>query len=208
MNAQDAILSALRLINKLSLVAAVAYCGWLGYDYYYDFQNNPESPKLQKQAQIQEIQTQNQGLKKRIAEINAFFKNLEAKKQELRGLAQELDSMKSTLSDSIDVPSFMNLITTEARKVGMTVSRIRPAENLKKEYYGEQHFDLEFRGVYVQLLVFLNRLSQSAKIIRVDSYKLKPRSSSRARFVELEGTLQIKAFYYLGTKEDKLGREG
>lgn len=206
MGAQESILNLIRMLNRVSLLVALAYCGWLAYDYYYDFQQNPESPKNQKLAQIEVAKKQNETLRKRIREINEFFKNLEVKKQELRALAQELDGMKASLSESIDVPAFMNLITTEARKLGLTVARIRPAESHRRDYYGEQDFELNFRGVYVQLLVFLNRLAQSTKIMRVETYQMRPRNSSRARFVELEGTIQIKAYYYVGSKEDKMGR--
>ncbi len=208
MGAQDSIMSILRLINRFALAGAILYCGWLAYDYFYDFQNNLESPKNARLSQISEIKAANESLKKRIREINEFYKNLETKKQEIRGLALELDGLKSTLSESIDVPSFMNTVTTEARKVGLTVSKIRPVAAKKEKYYGEQAFDLEFRGVYVQLLVFLNRLSQSQKIIRIEDFRIHPKGSSRARFVELEGTVQIKAYYYLGTEEDRLGRAG
>ena len=208
MGAQALVLNIIQTVNRLALLAAIAYCGWLSYDYYYDFQKNPESPKNLKLAEIEVVKAQNEVLKKRIREIDEFFKNLEVKKQELRALALQLDSLKASLSESIDVPAFMNLITTEARKLGLTVAKIRPAEGRKLDYYGVQDFELNFRGGYVQLLVFLNRLSQSAKIMRVDTYRMKPRGSARSRFVELEGMVQIKAYYYIGSKEDRMGREG
>jgi hypothetical protein len=52
----------------------------------------------------------------------------------------------------------------------------------------------------------LNRLAKSNRIIRVEAFEMRPRGSQKSRFVELEGRFEIKTYFYIGSKEDDLGR--
>ena len=74
------------------------------------------------------------------------------------------------------------------------------------EFYVQQPFVMAFKGVYIQLMVFLERMSNVQKIVRVDSFSMKPVSSSRSRYVEIEGVVELKAYRYLASAADALGR--
>lgn len=181
-----------------------AYLGYLGYQ-YYTFTTDPESELIQKRAQAETISKGNLELQAKVKKANDFFKSLDGKRLELRKLAKDLEELKGTVTTSIDVSDFMRSTTTEAKKVGLFVIGIQPGTYSTKEYYGEQPFTLGFRGVYVQLLVFLERLAAVREIVRVDNFELKPVGSSLARFVELDGLVEIKAYKYLASKADDIG---
>ena len=192
------------ILNKLPLTAIlVVFLGWLAYD-YHDFTNSPDSPLLQKQGNLESLKKSNQEAVTKIKEANEFFRALDVKKSELRALAQQLSEMKATLTEDLDVPNLIKGVITEARKVGLTVVSIKPTEAKKYEYYGEQAFELAFKGVYVQLLVFLERLSSFERIVRIDNIDMKRISSSVATYVELGGVIQLKAYRYLGSKADEV----
>ena len=190
------------IIKKIPFTPLLmAYLAWLGWD-YYQFSFDASSPLLTQKAEIISQTAAAQAVDLKIKQAKDFYKNLEAKKAELRALAEQLNGMKSTLTEGFDVPTFMKLVITEAKKIGLTVTGLRPTTETKKEYYTEQAFDLTFQGVYAQVLVFLDRLSQAQKIVRVDNFTIHPRTTSASRYTELDGTIEIKAFSYVGTKDD------
>ena len=183
--------------------------GWavyIGYD-YYSFMSDSDSPFQQRKAQLEKQRSDVTMLEGKIKQISEFMKGIEAKKVQLRRMAQELESMKSTITENLDVPDFMKTTVTEARRVGLTILSIKPLEPVKKEEYIEQPFECAFRGVYIQLVVFLERLASMQKVVRVENFQMHPITNPSGRFVELEGTLQIKAYRYLGSKADELGKE-
>jgi Tfp pilus assembly protein PilO len=205
MNA-DALKDLLKKIPITPLFFLVA-C-WHGYSYWQLF-HSEESPILIEQRNLSDTQAENEKLNQKIKEAKEFFRTLEDKKAELRKLSFELDGFKNSLSESLDVPAFMKMVVSEAKRVGLSVTSVKPAKEAeKKEYYAEQTFDLGFRGVFAQLLVFLDRLSQAQKIVRVDSFDVRPTNTATDKYVEIEGSVQIKAYYYLGSAADELAKQG
>ncbi len=198
------------LINRIPFIplfiGIIAYLCFDAYVFTYGkiLSYEPGSDYISKQKQIEAKKLENIHIKEKIEKAVEFWKTLESKKKELQNLAKDLDGMKATLSEHLDVPEFMKLILTEAKKVGLTVLGLKPISQNKKEYYTENSFELGFRGAYVQLLVFLDRLSESQRVIRVDNFLIKPKGNPQARFVELEGTIQVKGYYYLGSKLDEV----
>ncbi len=197
----------LSYLNKIPLLLfVVAYLGWVGYDYYYDFRSSPDSPLNQRKSQLESTNHEVDVLRDKIKRAQDFYKTLDQKRSEIRGLSLQLDQLKATLSEELDFPSFMRLVTTEAEKVGVDVTKISPAETSKSEYVVEQVYELTFHSVYIQLLVFLQRLSNLERIIRVESLSFKPAVDvTNAGYIPLDGVLKLKTYRYLGTKADDLG---
>ncbi len=197
-----------QLLSKIpfGLILAAAL-GYLAYDYYW-FTSDAASPLLQKKAQITQTKQEITALQGKIKAAEEFFRTLEARKVQLRELAGRLDEMKGVLTEDLDVPDFIRMAVTEAKMVGINVLSIKPTFTYTAEFYQEQGFDLNFRGIYVQLLVYLNRLSNARRIVRIDNLELNPISHPGSSYVELSGTIQLKAYKYLASKADEVARKG
>jgi Tfp pilus assembly protein PilO len=196
------------ILEKIPITMLVGgYAIWLGYG-WYEFTTSPESPLGLKMSEVESVKSENAKLENKLKEMQAFIRALDAKRTEIIRLAEQLAGMKASLSESLDVPEFLKMVNTEARKVGLTRIEVNPRDIKPKEYYAEHNFEMKFRGVYVQLFVFLDRLSQVQQIVRADDFSVKPIGSAMSRFVELEGTVRIKAYRYLGSKADEVAREG
>lgn len=196
------------LLEKIpATMILIAYLGWLGFD-YYTFNSDAGSALNMKQGELKAAEEEVAKLKTRVRQTQEFLKSLDGKRLEMRRLAQDLEDTKAVLTDSLDVPQFMKQVLTEAQLVGLTVKSLKPGEVTKQEYYTQQVFELTFRGVFVQLLGFLDRLSSLQKIVRVDTFSIKPVSKSSARIIELEGAVQLKAYRYAGSKADEVFKKG
>ncbi len=187
----------------LAFVAWLASTAWG----FYQFKTGTDSPLFEKNTEIQTVRAENDKLQIRARELKKFVSELERKKTELRGLAQKLDESKANLSETFDVPSFMQSAVTEAKRLGLQVMTFRPTDRTPKELYGEQGFEFGFRGAYVQLLVFLHRLAQIQTIVRVENFNAHPFGARTSKYVMLEGSMQIKGYYYLRSKADDVSRQ-
>lgn len=195
------------ILPKIPFLPLTAlYLGYLGYD-YYTFLEDPSSALNQKKAEAEQVKVEIQKLSKKVQEQKDYLSKLEGKRAEIRQMAADLDAMKGTLSDTVNVPEFMKNNLMEAKKVGMTVLGLKPTDKGRTEYYGIQNFELTFRSVYMQLMVFLDRVSKSSKIVRVENITVKPVGSSLSRYVELQGVLQLRTYFYLGSNADALAQE-
>lgn len=198
-----------KLKEKLAKIpvipALLVWATFLGWE-YYSYESSDTSPLVQKRIEKENVRNENAGLETQLKRVKEFAKNLEIKRLEIRNLTLELDSLKATISEDLNLPDFMKSTLTEARKVGLTVLSLKPTLGSKHEYYAEQAFDLKFRGAFVQVVVFLDRLANMQKVVRVDNFEMKPLGSNMAKIVELQGTVEIKAYRYVGSKADDLGK--
>ncbi len=196
----------MKMIINLIFIAVIAYLGWD----YYSFTTDRTSELGVKQTSLDQKNADITAGEKKVADAKAFYQNLEKKRDELRRLSTELATMKSTLTENNDIPAFMKLVLNEAKHVGLTVRSLVPLPPVSQQFYVEQPFDLEFQGVYVQLIAFLDRLAQAERIVRIDDFSVRPRggTSRGSRFIELEGTIKVRSYVYLGTQEDTVATSG
>ena len=190
-----------RIPWNILVILAVAVEGYQ----HYQWAKTPESPYVQKTNQAAALEKENADLDRRLHELADFIASLERKRAELRLLAQQLNDLKSSLSEDLDVPSFMKSTVIEAKRVGMNVLGLRPLTAITKEFYVEQPFDFHFHAVYTQLLLFIQHLSKQQRVVRADNLLVHPAGSNTARYVELDGTVQISTYRYLGSKADQIG---
>jgi Tfp pilus assembly protein PilO len=193
------------ILTKIPISAiVVVFVLWIGWD-YYGFLDGELKAKQEEHTKAEQATDL---LAKKVDEQKRFFQTLEQKRAELRGLAQQLEQMKARLSDQIDVPAFIKLVSNEAARVGLRVIGIRPGEPKAQadNYFIEQPFELEFRSVYPQLLIYLNRLASLETIVRVDRFNVATVGSPTAQYVELSGKIELKAYRYVTSKADEVGK--
>jgi len=196
------------LLDKIPLAPIFfVFAAYMGWDYYsWRFMDGHDfAAKL---AEVEKAKQDNTAAQKRLSDAKLFFQSLSQKREELRSLATDLEQMKAVLTEDLDIPGFIKLVVTEGKKVGLNVVSIKPLAQKEELYYTEQPFDFQFRGLYVQLVVFMERLAAIERIVRIDNFQIKARSGTSSQFVELEGNIQIKSYRYKGSREDELARLG
>ncbi len=184
----------------------LVYLAYLGYD-YYDFMTDIGSPLNQAKQRVDVARTELDALNAKIKKVNDFANVLNLKKAELRNLASELESSKASLPESLNIPELMKIVVTEAKRAGLTVTSLKPGDTKSGDYYAEQSFQFSSTGIFFQYAAFLDRISNLQKIITVDSLDFKPVSSASAKYVQLQSSIDFRAYRYLASKEDELGKE-
>ena len=183
------------------IVLGLLYMGYMAYD-FYDFNASAESELGMKKAQLAGTKIALEASKKRLNSAQDFFKSLDVIRARIRTLSQQLENTKSSLTGDIDLANFIRMVTLEAKKVGLTILSIRPMADVKKDYYIEVPFGIQFKGAYVQILVFLDRMVRLQQLVRITAFDLKPLGSTLAKYVELTGYGTIKTYKYVGSAAD------
>ena len=184
----------------------VLFLAYVGYQ-FYSFTSLPDSLLFQKRALLESKLEEKKQTENKIKVAKEFYRTFEQKRVGLRDLTLQLESLKTSLSDHVDVPLFIKTVVQEAEKVGLTVVAIKPSGQEKRDFYMEQSFDLSFSGVYVQLLVFLDHISTLDRIMRVENLDLHRKGLATAPYVEITGKVQVKTYSYLGSKADDVAKE-
>jgi type IV pilus assembly protein PilO len=202
----DAILIPLARLPWTLLAFGIA--GWFAYD-YYTFFNSADSPLQIEKNQIVELQSEVKAKAAKLQEVEQFRRTLDQRKQQLAEMVAQLNEKKSAVSEKFDAAEFINLVSTEARRVGLDVIRLEPQTTVTKELYAEHPFRLVFRGVYVQFLVFLERISSLQKIVRIDEFDVSPSKNAQPgkSLVELEGRMALKVYRYVNSEADAIPQQ-
>ncbi len=181
-----------------------SFLGYLGFQ-YYTFSYSPEGEVELHRAAMASANSELEGLKKKLADGNKFMKSLDQKREEIRAQIVKLGEYQGALSEAPDVPVLLRLLDTEAKRADLKVDRIEPGKKDQREYYLDQEFKLEVRGTFQNLLLFVHRVSQLQRILRIEGVTLRIASTSlSAKAITLSANLSVRAYQYTLSKEDKL----
>ncbi|MGE4231958.1 MAG: type 4a pilus biogenesis protein PilO [Bacteriovoracia bacterium] len=196
-----------KLLGRLPILALIiAYSSYLGYE-YWDWMQSDSSELGQKKAAVMNAHQNLEMVKKKLETAQEFYKNLDTIRLRVRQLTGQLDQTKEALTSEVDVAKFIKMITMEAKKLRLTIKAIKPAAEVKKDYYIEVPFNVELKGAYVQQMVFFDRISKLRQLIRVSDFIMKPTPNIATKYVELDGNVQLVAFKYLGTTADDIANK-
>jgi len=193
-----------KLLAKVPVIVLIAlYCGYLGVD-YYTWMNSANSTLGRKRASLKTSRQDLEVAKKKLVSAEEFFKNLDTLRLTIRQLTAQLEGTKSTITSEIDISKFIRMVTLEAKKVKLVIMGIKPGGEVKKDLYGEVPFTLHVKGAYAQLMVFFDHISRLQQVVKVSDFTMKPTSNVLTKYVELDGTVQLVTYKYLGTHADEV----
>ena len=176
---------------------------YLGYG-FYDWSHSPQSELGQKRVQLKQSRENLAKTKEKLKAAEEFFARLEVLRSTIRSLSTQLDSTKIMFGADIDVANFVRMVGLEAKKLGITITKMSPDTEIVRDYYVEVPFSLSVRGAFVQMLVFFDRIARFQQITKVGSFEMKPTGTAYTKYVELEGSMKVLAYKYKGTTADQI----
>lgn len=149
----------LKWVHVLGLIVLYAF-----YSFYFQDMTEIEDRESRVQGQRTEIES----MKRKIAEAKEFEKQIVEKKEGLANLEAQLRSKKAELPKSFNVPELLSDIFTEAQQVGLEVENVVPDQNeVKYELYASMKIEIRTKGTFLQLFIFLDRLSKLKRLVGV-----------------------------------------
>jgi len=170
----DKVNEILEQITWVHVVAAVALYA------FYCFYFQDTSPLEARENRLQGTQSQVKIIERKIDEAIRFEKEYEQKKAELAQLETEMRKKRAELPKAFNVPELLNDLFREAQQVGLEVVNVAPANaESRKELFASLQIDLNAKGTFLQMFIFLDRLSKLKRLVGVTTVELTTQSSER-----------------------------
>jgi type IV pilus assembly protein PilO len=131
----------------------------------------------------------------RLRNLPALRKELE-RYQALYGRALEMLPRKG------QVESLLESVSELARDAGLTVKSFTPRAELKRQFFSEIPVDVEMKGNFHQIEIFLDELSRISRIVNIQDILIdNPRGAKDGGLVEVDVRTVLKTFRYLEESE-------
>ena len=125
------------------------------------------------EGHVTQLRAQIETTKRKITDAKEFEKQIEVKKAALAELDTQLRSKKAELPKTFNVPELLSDIFAEAQQVGLEVDNVVPDQGeAKAELYASMKIEVKARGTFLQLFIFLDRLSKLKRLVGVNSVGL------------------------------------
>ncbi|MBD3239808.1 MAG: type 4a pilus biogenesis protein PilO [Chitinivibrionales bacterium] len=161
----------------LIIILAGLGCVYGWYTYLY-------APAQEKHEQLTSEVEQKE---KKLHVLVAMKPQLEKIKAEIVAKSILLDSLKSIFPDQKEVPKLIHEITRLSQASEVQATKFNPMEDVQREYYVENRYQLSMWGGYHDFAAFLSRLANLRLIINLSEVKLLTHPSLQQALQESEG---------------------
>jgi type IV pilus assembly protein PilO len=131
------------------------------------------------------LQTEIARLETTVSQATAIESRLKQFRQELAQLEKYLDTLKGILPEEKETPTVLRSVQQMAAASNLKIDKFTPQPVVPRDYYSDWPIKIEVEGNYDGLGTFFEKISQSTRIINVDSIaitgvdKEKDQNSSR-----------------------------
>lgn len=148
-----------------------------------------------KKEELQGLESQETTLRQTFETKQGQAVNLEALKQQLVQMEQELQQMLRQLPSKTEMPDIITDISQTALASGIRNEVFRPQEEVAREFYAEKPIQLKMVGNYHQFGAFMSGVASLPRVVIMTMHNitLTPREKSGA--LVMEGT--VKTYRYL-----------
>lgn len=182
------------LVNKLIAnfhFAIVLYGLWGAWGLYEQHTVQIEAVE----ARIPTIEAETESNKKKIKEILEFTKKTEESKIRVEQVAKNIEEAQRQLPSEISDSQIIFFINQEMASLNIKEPTIAPGSEVTGTYYITKDYNVKARGTFLQMLIFLEKVGNAARIFNIKNLKLvADDSGKKGRFQLVSGDISIEAF--------------
>lgn len=186
----------LKLLLKFNPVIWVILLVVLCYFDHQEWEQNVYNPLLQ---QIEVKNSELQQVEAELARIDDFIRNRDAKRAELEKVQDEFERIRKEFPANPELPALLKSLADITEKIGIEFASFKPAGNVPVELLQAAQVDVKLRGSYVQVMSFLDSVSNLPRIVNAQFLTLKPMTDKDgANFKVID--VDLKILTYFGAK--------
>ena len=125
-----------------------------------------------KSKEIQQLKVKEQKLEQEIKRIEATARNLKNHKAEMQETTEMFQMASQFLPQQQEIPSLLTSISSKGTNSGLEVETFKPKSEVPKEFYAEIPVDIQVRGPYHNVGVFLDEISKLSRIVSVSNINM------------------------------------
>ena len=125
-----------------------------------------------KSKEIQQLKVKKQKLEQEIKRVEATARNLKKHKTEMKETTEMFQMASQFLPQQQEIPSLLTSISSKGTNSGLEVETFKPKPEISKEFYAEIPVEIQVRGPYHNVGVFLDEISKLSRIVSVSSINM------------------------------------
>ncbi|MGH9362167.1 MAG: type 4a pilus biogenesis protein PilO [Thermoanaerobaculia bacterium] len=153
-----------------------------------------------RQRELAELQSQ---VSERQAELDSKRSKANLKdeaEREIRDLGAELKRAEARLPDQREIADLLSSVADSARASGLELVLFRQKPEVARDFYAEVPVEMQMRGTYHEVAMFLDRVKRLDRVVNVSDIKLtKPKVEGER--VALEAACTALTFRFLDESE-------
>lgn len=166
----------------------VVAIGW-SYKVRLDFEDTVHGPL---QGQIEAKKNELESVKREIAKGEDYKRRKEGKLREIKELGEKDQSLVGKFPRSPNIPDVLKDLADVADKTGLEFTQITPGKLRRREFLVETPLEVALAGNYVQLMSFLDAISNLRRVVRVEKLQLNtPQIRGETTTIKADVTLVI-----------------
>jgi len=160
---------------------------------YQEWDASTYQPLLQsvevKRAEVEQAEAS-------LLRIEEYRKKKDEKLAEYNALLDEFEKVRKEFPASPALPALLKSLADISERIGLEFSDFRPAGEVPVELLKAAQIDVKIRGSYVQLMSFLDQVSNLERIVNTEFLLLKPGATlENNQFRSIEAELKILTYY-------------
>ncbi len=144
------------------------------------------------QAEVLQKETQ-RNQKQSVAQNRAAYE------KKLLDLQKQLDQARAQLPDDANIGQLISQLSSRGQEVGIVIDKYRPLEETDKKIYSELGFELDIKGSYHEIGLFVDAISKLDRIIGVRNIDLQM-DTEPGNQADLKSRLILVTFRYVPKK--------
>lgn len=139
---------------------------------FFFYMLDPSEVEMRTQN-IEQLKTEIVSLKTKIQEAKDFELQFEDKKRRYAELVRELQKIQGALPKQFFLPDLLSDLLRESKQLEVEMVSIKPdAKETTNDLYNSWGFELELKGTFLQIFIFLDRLANLKRLVSVENFTI------------------------------------
>jgi len=160
---------------------------------HQDWETNTYNPLIQ---QVEGLKAELAAAEDSLKRIEEYRKKKDEKLAEYNTLLDEFEKVRKEFPASPALPSLLKSLADISERIGLEFSNFKPAGEVPAEFLKAAQIDVKLKGSYVQLMSFLDQVSNLQRIVNTESIVMKPGATiENNQFRSIDTELKILTYY-------------
>lgn len=189
------------IFMRFAHVIPILYCTWVYYERYTVHEN--EIKRLHSLTTT--LKTKKKGVEKKLDDIEEYKKNLSQSQARVDEVKNQIEKTQKLLPFDRNDTQILGYFDRELKKINVKNIDLKAGAVIRKDSHDIKNYEIMGTGTYLQSIIFIERLSQTERIINVTSFDFKVNDiEKKSRFQMLDFKVNIQT--YAQNPGSRLGR--
>lgn len=163
---------------------------------FMDYQNWETSTYEPLMQQVEGLKSELAAAEDSLKRIEEYRKKKDEKLAEYNSLLDDFEKVRKEFPSTPALPSLLKSLADISERIGLEFSNFKPGGEVPAEFLKAAQIDVKLKGSYVQLMSFLDQVSNLQRIVNTESIIMKPGTTiENNQFRSIETDLKILTYY-------------